>query len=189
MSGTDFSSILVIAFGLSADCFAVALSGGMARKSFSLPPALRVAFSFGFFQAAMSVLGWLAGRTVIAYISAYDHWLAFGLLLFVGGRMLWESFHDKDGRREGADITRGLLLFTLSLATSIDALAVGLSFAFLEMNIALAGATIGVVALLVTLGGFWLGRRLGSLAGRRAELVGGLVLIAIGVRILLEHLL
>jgi putative Mn2+ efflux pump MntP len=185
----DFPSLLVIALGLSADCFAVALGGGMARKAFSFPPALRLSLAFGVFQAIMPVLGWLAGRTVIAYISPYDHWLAFGLLVLVGGRMLWESFHERGGERAGADISRGLLLFTLSLATSVDSLAVGLGLAFLEANIALASATIGTVAFLVTLLGFWLGRRVGALVGRRAEVVGGIVLILIGLRILLEHVL
>jgi putative Mn2+ efflux pump MntP len=134
----------------------------------------------------MLVLGWLAGLTVIEYISAYDHWLAFGLLLFVGGRMLWELFHGGNGGRGSADITRGWLLLTLSVATSLDSLAVGLSLAFLEVNIAMASATIGVVAFLVT---YWSGKKAGALAGERAELVGGVVLIIIGLRILLEHLL
>ena len=189
MSDIDFLSIFVIAIGLSADCFAVALSGSISKKAFSFLPLFRVALSFGVFQAFMPVLGWLAGRTVIEFISAYDHWLAFLLLLLVGGRMVWESFHEEDSSRKNADITKGLLLLTLSIATSLDSLAVGLSLAFLEVNIALAAATIGIVAFIVTIVGFSLGSKVGALIGKRAEMIGGVILIAIGLRILLEHIL
>jgi putative Mn2+ efflux pump MntP len=189
VSGIDFSSLLVVAIGLSADCFAVALSGSISRKTFSFWQVFRVSLSFGVFQAFMPVLGWLAGRTVIEFISAYDHWLAFALLLLVGGRTIWESFRGKDSGRENADITRGLLLVILSVATSIDALAVGLSFAFLNVNIALASVTIGIVAFMVTSVGFLIGKRVGALVGKWAEIIGGAILIIIGIRILLEHLL
>jgi putative Mn2+ efflux pump MntP len=150
---------------------------------------LRLSLAFGMAQAVMPVLGWLAGRTVVDLISAYDHWVAFVLLAGVGGRMIWESFHSEAGRRENVDITRGLVLFTLAIATSIDSLAVGLSFAFLEVNIALASATIGLVACMVTAISFLVGMKLGSVIEKRAEIVGGAVLLAIGIRILLEHLL
>lgn len=189
VSGTDFLSILLIAFGLSADCFAVALSGSISQKTWSFWQVFRVALSFGVFQALMPVLGWLAGRTVVDFIADYDHWLAFGLLAFVGGRMLWESFRDSDSRSRDTDISKGLLLLTLSIATSIDALAVGLSFAFLETNIVLASSTIGVTAFLVTVIAFMLGSKVGGVIGKRAEIVGGLILIGIGLRILLEHML
>lgn len=189
MSDTGFLSILIIAVGLSADCFAVALSSSIARKSLPLWQGLRVALSFGIFQAAMIIIGWLAGRTVIDFISTYDHWLAFALLLFVGGRMIWESWHEKEGKENKTDITRWLLLLTLSVATSLDALAVGLSFAFLKVNLTLASATIGVVAFIITFGGFFAGKKLGALIGKRAEIIGGIILILIGLRILLEHLL
>ena len=189
MSGTSFLSILIIAIGLSADCFAVALSSSISRRTLANWQGFRVALSFGLFQALMIVIGWLAGRTVIELISAYDHWLSFALLLFVGGRMIWESVHDKDDEHKSADITRWWLLFTLSLATSLDALAVGLSFAFLEVNLALASVTIGVTAFIISLSGFFAGKKLGALVGKRAEIIGGIILILIGVRILLEHLL
>ena len=189
MPGIDFLSILIVAISLSADCFAVALSGSISKKGFSFLPVLRVALSFGVFQAFMPVLGWLAGRTVIEFISAYDHWLAFLLLAFVGGRMMWESFHDEASSRKNTDITRGLFLLTLSVATSIDSLAVGLSFAFLEVNITLAAAVIGIVAFVVTFVGFSLGSKVGALIGKRAEMIGGVILIIIGLRILLEHIL
>jgi putative Mn2+ efflux pump MntP len=188
VSDTSFWSILIIAIGLSADCFAVALSAGIAAKRFTFASFLRFPLAFGIFQALMTVLGWLAGRAVIDYISAYDHWLAFGLLVFIGGRMIWESFHEKsDG--EHKKYTGWLTLLALSIATSIDALAVGLSFAFLDVNIVMAAVTIGVTALAITIIAQLIGNRVGTLVGKRAEIVGGLILIAIGIKILLEHLL
>ncbi len=185
----DFVSILLIALGLSADCFAVAISGGVSKVNHSWPRLLRLSSSFGLFQALMPVLGWLAGSSIVELIADYDHWVAFGLLVIVSGRMLWESFHPESKRAEAADITRGWLLITLSVATSIDALAVGLSFAFLEVNIVIASLTIGAVAFLVTAIGFVAGKRAGKLLGRRAEAIGGIILLAIAFRILLAHLL
>ncbi len=189
MDGLDFLSILVIAVGLSADCFAVAFSGSISMPRLGPLQVGRAALSFGFFQAMMPVLGWLAGRTVVDAIAGYDHWLAFGLLAFIGGKMIWESFKKEESRPAGTDITRGFTLVILSVATSIDALAVGLTLAFLEVNITLASVTIGVVALLVTLIGFLAGSKAGRLMGKRAEAIGGLILVTIGLRILLAHLL
>jgi len=187
MENLDYISILFIALSLSADCFAVSVSGGISMASISRIQILRTAVSFGFFQALMVWMGWLIGQTVIDIVSDYDHWLAFFLLVLVGSRMVWESFHTKE--KKSIDISRGLLLITLSIATSIDALAVGLSLAFTQVNITLAGTTIGLVAFLVTIAGFIIGRRVGAIVGRRAELIGGLVLIAIGIRIVVDHLL
>lgn len=184
----DFLSILLIAVGLSADCFAVALSGGIANRNHSLLQALRVSFSFGFFQSLMLVLGWLAGRTVVEFISSFDHWIAFALLAFVGGKMLWEAFHPEDDEEKEIDISRGFLLLTLSIATSIDSLAVGLSFAFLEVNIGLAIPVIGIVAFMFTVLGFLAGKRAGRLLDRRAEALGGLILLGIALKVLLSHL-
>lgn len=150
---------------------------------------IRTAAAFGFFQALMPVLGWLAGRTIVDFISGYDHWVAFGLLAFIGGKMLWEALKREEGKGKSADITRGLLLLTAAVATSIDALAVGLSFAFVNVNIVPASLTIGVIAFLVTMSGFPIGRKISKLAGRWAEIIGGIVLIAIGLRILIVHLL
>lgn len=189
MDSLDFISILLIAVGLSADCFAVALSGSISMRVFTFLQVFRASLVFGLFQALMPALGWLAGRTIVDIIAGYDHWLAFILLVIVGGRMVWGSFHPKDDRAEGTDITRGILLLTLAVATSIDALAVGLSFAFLEVNIVLACLTIGVMAYTATTTGFLLGRKAGKLVGKRAEAIGGVVLIGIGIRILVTHLL
>ena len=188
MPNLDFLSILFIALGLSADCFAVALGGSISLKTISPPQLFRLSSMFGLFQALMPVLGWLVGQTVVNLIADFDHWVAFALLVIVGGRMLWEAFHD-DNQHQNADITRGLLLLTVSVATSIDALAVGLSFAFLKVNIWLASLTIGITAFVVTAVGFLLGRKAGELVGKRAEAVGGIILLIIGLRILVEHLL
>lgn len=183
-----FVYILGIAVGLSADCFAVAFSGSVSMKKVSFLQISRTSLSFGFFQALMPVLGWLIGRTVVDTIADYDHWLAFALLAFIGGKMIWESLRQKGEHSKSIDITTGVTLLTLSIATSIDALAVGLAFAFLEVNITLASVTIGVVAFMVTAIGFVAGRKAGKLMGKRAEAIGGLILIAIGLRILLTHL-
>jgi putative Mn2+ efflux pump MntP len=182
------SLYLIIAIGLSADCFAVALSSAIASKHTTFARFFRLPLAFGIFQALMVVLGWLAGRAVIDFISAYDHWLAFALLIFIGGRMIWESFREKSG-----DKTRNydgwLTLIVLSIATSIDALAVGLSFGFMGTDIVLASAVIGIIAFIVTIIGQLIGKWVGILAGKWAEIIGGLILIGIGVKILLEHML
>lgn len=189
MSSVDLLSIIGIAFGLSADCFAVALSASIVSSNLSRLQVLRASFSFGLFQAIMTALGWLLGRTVVDFIADYDHWVAFALLAFIGGRMIWESFHSKDNHQKNIDITKGWLLLTLSIATSIDALAVGLSFAFLQVNIAIASAIIGIIAFLITIVAFLVGNRAGILFGKRAEIIGGVILILIGIRIVVEHLL
>ena len=189
MINSDFLSVLLIALGLSADCFAVALSGGISKVNHSWARRLRVSFSFGLFQALMPVLGWLAGRTVVELIADYDHWVAFGLLAIVSSRMLWESFRSEHIQDKEVDITKGFLLITLSVATSIDALAIGLSFAFLKVNIAMASLTIGAVAFLVTTIGFVVGKRASKIIGKRAEAIGGIILLAIALRILLSHIL
>jgi putative Mn2+ efflux pump MntP len=186
---SDFLSIFLIAIGLSADCFAVALSGGISNKNHSWPQVFRVSFSFGMFQALMPVLGWLAGRTVVELIADYDHWVAFALLAIVSGRMLWESSRPERSQDKEVDITKGILLLTLSIATSIDALAIGLSFAFLRVDIAMASPTIGVIAFIFTMIGFILGKRVSRLIGKRAEALGGIILLVIAFRILLSHIL
>lgn len=189
MSETGFLSIFIIALGLSADCFAVSIAGSVSIGNTLKSTGLRIALSFGVFQAGMTVLGWFAGSTVIDYIAPFDHWLAFGLLGFIGGKMIWDSFHGNESEeRKSAGITRLPVLLTLSVATSIDALAVGLSFAFLKVNLLMAAITIGLTAFVITLFGLVIGKRVGKLFGERAELIGGIVLIAIGIRILIEHL-
>jgi putative Mn2+ efflux pump MntP len=182
----ELTNIMLIALGLAADCFAVSLSGSVSLEKVAWYRIGRVALTFGFFQGIMPVLGWLAGKTVVDAIAAFDHWLAFGLLAAIGGKMVWESFKDGDERK--GDITRGLLLLTLAVATSIDALAVGLTFAFIRIDILSASLIIGAVSFCMTVIGFQLGQRAGKLLGKRAEAFGGIILIGIGVKILVEHL-
>jgi putative Mn2+ efflux pump MntP len=175
--------------GLSADCFAVALGGSISMKTLSRLQVFRASIAFGLFQALMPVLGYFLGRTVVELIADYDHWVAFILLALVGSRMVWESFRSGDGHTKNNDITRGLPLLILSVATSIDALAVGFTFSFLEANVLVASLTIGIVAFIATAIGFLVGRKAGKLIGRRAMLIGGVILIGIGLRILIAHIL
>lgn len=193
MSLPDILSIILIALSLSADCFAVALAGSVSIKNLRMVQVLRTAFTFGLAQAVMPVIGWLIGRSLIDLVSEYDHWVAFGLLTIIGGRMIWEALHEEEENKKGADISRGWLLLTLAVATSIDSLAVGLSFPTLGITepgeIVLAVSVIGVTAFLITILGFYLGRKAGKLLGERAKIIGGIILIGIGIRVLLNHLL
>lgn len=184
----DLVTIIIIAIGLGMDAFSVSVGIGAASRRITSGRVLRLAGSFGLFQFVMPLLGWMAGRTVADYISRYDHWIAFLLLALVGGKMIRESFELEKERASDGDPTRGWMLMLLSVATSIDALAVGLSLAFLNAPVFLASIVIGIVCFLMTAAGMIFGRKLGSLFGRKAEFAGGLVLIAIGLNILWEHL-
>ena len=177
-------NLLGIAVGLAMDAFAVAIGAGISVAPVTPRHTFRLAFHFGLFQFMMPVAGWFAGREVAGYIGAYDHWVAFGLLGFVGGKMLWEA-HAAQESRARLDPTRGWMLVTLSVATSIDALAVGLSMALLGISIWIPSVVIGIVAAALTFVGIRFGSRLGRRWGRWAEAIGGVVLLAIGLRILL----
>ena len=169
------------------DAFAVAIAAGLSIKRLTGRHVFRLAFFFGFFQFAMAVLGWLAGATIDVYISTFDHWVAFGLLVVIGGKMLWEAWTGKVPAGH-SDPTRGWTVIILSVATSIDALAAGLSMAFIGVSIWLPSVVIGVAAAAMTVIGIRFGSKLGRKGGRWAELLGGVVLIGIGIRILLTHL-
>lgn len=185
----DWLSLLAIAVALAMDAFAVAVVTGITLECMKKRQVLRMALSFGGFQAMMPALGWLAGRAVHEYISSVDHWVAFGLLAFVGGRMIWGVLAGTEERSCACDPTRGWELLMLSVATSIDALAVGLSLAMIGADIAIPALVIGVVAAVLTAAGMLLGRRIGCLWGKRVEVLGGLILIGIGVKIVAEHTL
>jgi putative Mn2+ efflux pump MntP len=184
----NWITLLGIAVGLAMDAFAVATATGLALGSVTPRHVFRLAFHFGLFQFLMPVIGWAAGHTFSNLIGAYDHWVAFGLLAFVGGKMLWEAFTDHEAEMR-SDPTRGLMLVTLSVATSIDALAVGLSMAMLGVEIWFPSAVIGLVAAGLTTVGLLLGNRLGARCGFWAEVAGGCVLLAIGTEILATHLM
>ncbi len=183
-------SLLALACALAMDAFAVAIVTGLTVSPLGRRHVLRLAFHFGLFQALMPALGWLAGSAVHRHVAAFDHWVAFVLLAFVGARMIRGAFHSKrDGRGASSDPTSGWTLLALSVATSIDALAVGLSLGVVGARIVLPAIVIGVVAAAFTAVGMLLGRRIGSAWGDRVEVIGGVVLIGIGVQILLKHLL
>jgi putative Mn2+ efflux pump MntP len=180
-------SLLALAVALAMDAFAVAIVTGLTLESMTRRHVFRLAFHFGLFQALMPVLGWLAGVAVRDYIAAFDHWVAFGLLAFVGGKMIWEARRGPEDARPAGDPTSGWALLLLSVATSIDALAVGLSLAMVGSTIIMPAMVIGVVAAAFTAVGMALGRRIGSFWGKRVEVLGGLILIGIGVKIVIEH--
>lgn len=177
-----------LAVALAMDAFAVSLVTGVTLPVVRARHVVRVALHFGAFQAGMPILGWWAGNAVHTVIEIVDHWVAFALLVAVGSKMAFEAWNQEEpdsGR--GRDRTRGLELLLLSVATSIDALAVGLSLAMLGEEIARPAVVIGAVTALLSASGVLLGRRLGTAWGKRMELVGGLVLVALGVKIVLDH--
>ncbi|MDQ7833835.1 MAG: manganese efflux pump MntP family protein [Humidesulfovibrio sp.] len=185
------STLFAIAVALAMDAFAVSLSTGICLCRVRTAQMLRMAGAFGFFQAFMPVAGWLLGLTFRVYIESFDHWVAFALLAFVGGKMVWQGLaggEDEIGC-EPRDNTRGMRLLILAVATSIDALAVGLSFAVLNESIWLASGVIGAVCFVITAFGLKLGCLAGRIAviSRYAEVLGGVVLVAIGLKILSEH--
>lgn len=183
----SFFEILLIAVGLALDAFAVSLGAGTTRFVNGPRPVFRLSFHFGLFQALMPVIGWLAGSSVERYIAPFDHWVAFALLAFVGARMI-RSGLDPNGEPRAADPSRGGTLIMLAVATSIDALAIGLSLAVLRVDIIYPAVVIGLVAAGLSLVGLMTGNRLGRTFGKRMEVAGGLVLIAIGLRVVLSHI-
>ena len=180
--------ILLIAVSLALDAFAVSVSSGISVPGFGWKQAVKMGLYFGVFQAAMPLIGWFLGSSLSGYITAVDHWIAFGLLALIGGRMVWGTLKDGAEEEAPADLSAGRLMM-LAVATSIDALAVGVSMAFMKVDIAVAAAVIGLVAFVLSVVGGLAGRRLGNLFQQKAELVGGLVLIGIGLKILVEHLM
>ena len=185
-SRLSWLTILGIAIGLAMDAVAVAVGVGLVIPQLTARHVFRMAFHFALFQFMMPVVGWSAGRSISRDISAYDHWIAFGLLAFIGGKMIWEAFsgHPTQGQ---SDPTRGWRLFMLSIATSIDALAVGVSMAFLRISIWMPSLVIGLVTAVLTVAGICFAGKVGRRFGMWADLFGGVVLIAIGARILISH--
>lgn len=208
----SFLTLIVTAIGLAADAFAVAVGRGMRWPHFAWRPALAIALTFGAFQALMPVVGWALGSAFAGAIATFDHWVAFGLLAAIGGKMMWEArgdFRPADagtrgdqpaGRDAGAALAEDVSavamrprvrtgeLLLLGIATSVDALAIGVSFALLDVSIAMAAVLIGVVTAALSLGGVAIGHHAGRHLKAYAELLGGAVLIGIGIKILLDHL-
>lgn len=182
-------TIIVIAVGLSMDAFAVAVSSGVTVKQLKLSSALKMALFFGGFQAIMPIIGWLAGVGVRNYISGFDHWIAFGLLTVIGAKMIYESVKINQEERSKKDPFKVFTLFLLAIATSIDALAIGTTFALLNLLIAVPVIVIGCVTFAFSFAGAYIGNKFGHFFENKIGMFGGAVLICIGIKILLQHIL
>lgn len=181
MPGLDFGQLLLIALGLSADCFAVSLGLGASGSKSSTPVMLRIGISFGFFQAAMPALGWLFGNSLLTLVAPLASWVAFVILAIIGGRMLWEGIRNSGHLNKPGDYTRGWLLVGLAVATSIDAMAAGISFSMIGQPLQSAIPVVGITAFTASVAGYIIGNRSGRLLGRWALVLGGIVLIGIGL--------
>ena len=183
----DFLTITLISIGMAMDAFAVSLGIGTAGQISNLRGKIRLAAHFGIFQSGMTALGWLAGETIVQFVQGFDHWIALLLLSYVGINLIRSGFN-KDGKAFEQDPSTGKILVILSFATSIDAFAVGLSIAFIKVPVFLTVIMIGIVALLLSAVGLFAGVRLGAAFGKRMEIVGGLILLGIGIRVVITHL-
>lgn len=184
-----FIEVLLIGIGLSMDAFAVAMCKGLNMRKINYKHATIIALFFGGFQALMPLVGWALGKQFESYITSIDHWIAFVLLAFIGGNMIRESMNDSDDdKKENLEKLDIKELFMLAIATSIDALAVGITFAFLQVNIIEAIGIIGITTFILSVLAVIIGNKFGNKYGKKAELFGGIVLVLIGVKILLEHL-
>ncbi len=184
----DLLTIIAVALGLSFDTFAVSLSYGVVQNRILLWQAVRVAIVLAIFQAGLLVIGYFLGSFVSEIMKAADHWVALALLLFLGIRMINEGIKRKEDY-EVRDFTKPLELLTVAVGTSIDAFAVGISFALLDIRIWVSGIIIGTVTFLASMIAIRIGKSAGKKLGKRVEIIGGLILIAIGVKIFLEHIL
>lgn len=189
MVNLGFLELFLIAVGLSADAFSVAVCKGLNMRKLNLKHAYIIAMFFGVFQAVMPLIGYFLGTSFSSYIESFDHWIAFALLAFIGGKMVIETIREKGGEEEEKTDSLNIgELTVMAIATSIDALAVGITFAFLKVNIIPSVLLIGVTTFALSLGGVLIGNRFGAKYKSKAELAGGIILILIGVKILLEHL-
>lgn len=194
-----FLELFFIGIGLSMDAFSVAVCKGLQMRRIRMGQTFVIAAFFGGFQALMPLIGWLLGKQFEQYITAVDHWVAFALLLFIGGKMILDVIREIRAEKRGCEMTEtksaacGKLdlkeLFLMALATSIDALAIGITFAFLQVNIWAAILTIGITTFFLSIVGVFIGNIFGTKYQRKATLAGGIVLVLIGTKILIEHLL
>lgn len=181
-------SLFLVALGVSADAFAVALGKGLHMRRLNYRHAVMIAVTFAGFQVIMPFVGWLLGTQLEQFITEIDHWIAFGLLAIIGGKMLWDAIFGGADDEQDDDRLRVRQLLLLAVATSIDALAVGVSLAFLDVSIVEALLVIGITTLVLTFVGVLVGHRAGLRFRGPAEIVGGAILILIGVKILFDHL-
>lgn len=184
-----FIEVFLIGVGLSMDAFAVSICKGLAMKKVSKRDVFVIALFFGGFQALMPLVGWLLGKNFETYITSFDHWIAFLLLAVIGGKMLIDGIHGEDETEENCEFKLDIKeLVMLAIATSIDALAIGITFAFLNYPIAESVLIIGCTTFIISFAGVYIGHFFGSKYEHKAEIVGGLILIIIGLKILLEHI-
>jgi putative Mn2+ efflux pump MntP len=178
--------IIFIGIGLAMDAFAVSICKGLSMKKLDIKKAVIIALYFGIFQAVMPIIGYLLGSSFQNIVTNIDHWIAFILLLFIGGNMIKESFDPEDDKKN--DDVSFKTMIVLAIATSIDALAVGITLAFLQTNLLFSVSIIGIITFVLSLVGVKIGNKFGDKFQNKAEFAGGIILILIGVKILLEHL-
>lgn len=183
----DLISIFLIAIGLSFDSFAVSVSSGLILRKIVFRDAVKIAFSLAFFQGMMPLAGWLIGLSIKEYVRETDHWIAFGLLTLLGAKMIYESIGSKE-KQSSFNPMKIWVLIGISLATSIDALVVGVTFGFIEVKIISSVLIIGSVTFIISMLGILAGKTTSSKLGKKMEILGGIILIGIGVKILISHL-
>lgn len=178
--------ILLVGIGLAMDAFAVSICKGLSMKKMSWKNAIIIALYFGIFQALMPLIGYFLGMTFESIVTTFDHWVAFALLTLLGGGMIKESFDNEDEKKN--DKIDFKTMVVLAIATSIDALAIGITFAFFDVNIVLAISLIGIITFIISILGVKIGNRFGDKYQNKAQLLGGIILVLLGFKILLEHL-
>jgi len=181
-----FITLLLLAVSLCFDTFAVSVSSGLLRKEIVFWQAVRIAFTLAIFQAVMPFVGWLGGISIKQWIEPIDHWVALGILTILGVKMILESL--KKSEAKNIDPLNTKVIISMAFATSIDAFAVGVSFAIIHVNMIMAIIVIGLVTFVVSMLGILFGKKTGSHFGQKIEIIGGLILIAIGIKILFDHI-
>ena len=182
----NYGEIFLIAVGLAMDAFAVSLANGIIIKKVKLTDCLKFGLFFGIFQFVMPIIGWVLGITISGYISMFDHWIAFLLLSFIGIKMIYESLKGDETKKEKPLNWKNMTI--LAISTSIDALAVGINFAVMGARVIISSVIIGVTAFIISFFGVILGKKLGNKIKSSAEVFGGIILISVGIKILIEHL-
>jgi manganese efflux pump family protein len=184
----ELVTLILIAIGLSVDSFAVSLSCGLIMCEITFRKAARIAFSMAFFQALLPLIGWFIGSKIASYVVVYDHWIAFGLLTIIGGKMIAESLGTEEENKKKANPLDFKYLIGISLATSIDAFIIGISFAFIKVNLFFSTFIIGFTTFFFSMLGILFGKKTGVKFGKKMETAGGIILFLIGLKILIEHL-
>ena len=182
----EIYEILLIGIGLAMDAFAVSICKGLSMEKMNWKNVVIIALYFGVFQALMPLIGYFLGMTFESIVTTFDHWVAFALLTLIGGGMIKESFDDEDDKKN--DKVDFKTMVVLAIATSIDALAIGITFAFFDVNIVLAVSIIGIITFIISVLGVKIGNRFGDKYQNKAQLMGGIILVLLGFKILLEHL-